>query len=133
MQLPEEKVDVEVLKNGRWAQEPWLNQLVVAKGDKVNISIGIAYALQEKGRCLIITEGFVNAAKVAAKAAKIAAKAAAKADKSIEDEDTDNETTDNETTDNETTDTESKKKPSKHVKKKLEKNPAKRDKEAAEG
>ena len=56
MPLPEEKVVVEVLKNGRWAQEPWLPQIEAVKGDKVNISIGIAYGLQEKGKCKILSK-----------------------------------------------------------------------------
>ena len=54
MPLSEEKVTVEVLRNGRWAQEPWLPQLQVIKGDTVNISIAIAYRLEIKGKCRII-------------------------------------------------------------------------------
>jgi len=56
MSLPEEKVIVEVLKKGRWAQEPWLPQLEVEKGDKVSISINIAYKLQKKGKCTILDD-----------------------------------------------------------------------------
>jgi len=52
--LPETKVTVEVLKAGRWAQEPWLPQLQVAKGDRISISISFAHALQEKGKCRIL-------------------------------------------------------------------------------
>ena len=54
--LPESKVTVEVLKAGRWAQETWLPQLVVEKGDRVSISISIAHVLQEKGKCKIIAD-----------------------------------------------------------------------------
>ena len=53
--LPETKVNVEVLKSGRWAQEPWLPQLQVVKGDRVRLSISFSHALQEKGKCKIIT------------------------------------------------------------------------------
>ncbi len=56
MALPEKKVTVDVLKNGRWAQEAWLPQLVVAIGDKVNISLSIAIRLQKKGNCTIRSE-----------------------------------------------------------------------------
>lgn len=56
MPLPEEKVTVEVLKSGRWAQEAWLPQLAVSKGDKVTLSIAIAYRLQKKGKCTILVE-----------------------------------------------------------------------------
>lgn len=52
--LPETKVIVEVLKAGRWAQEPWLPQLQVKKGDRLSMSIYFAHALQEKGKCKII-------------------------------------------------------------------------------
>jgi len=90
MPLPEEKVVVEVLKNGRWAQEPWLPQIEAVKGDKVTLSISMAYVLQGKGKCRILTK-------------------------------TDNEQAID------------KKKPPKQVKRKSENNPAKRDKEDAEG
>ena len=60
MPLPETKVLVEVLKDGRWAQEPWLPQLVVAKGDKVSVSISIAHAQQGKGKCRIIPDDDVT-------------------------------------------------------------------------
>jgi len=63
MTLPETKVTVEVLKAGRWAQEVWLPQLVVAKGDRVVISIAIAYRLQAKGKCTILAEKVVKKVK----------------------------------------------------------------------
>ena len=53
--LSETKVTVEVLKAGRWAQEPWLPQLQVEKGDRVSISISFAHALEAKGKCKILT------------------------------------------------------------------------------
>ena len=53
--LSETKVNVEVLKNGRWAQEPWLPQLQVVKGDLLSISISFAHALEAKGKCKILT------------------------------------------------------------------------------
>ncbi len=56
MSLPEKKVIVEVLKDGRWAQEPWLPQLEVVAGNKVSISISIAYKLEKKGKCRIIVK-----------------------------------------------------------------------------
>lgn len=56
MTLAEKKVTVEVLKSGRWAQEPWLPQLEVNKGDKVTLSIAVAHQLQEKGKCTILFE-----------------------------------------------------------------------------
>ena len=83
--LPETKVTVEVLKSGRWAQEPWLPQLQVEKGDCLSISISFAHALEGKGKCKILT--------VAQQVPK----------------------------------------PPKQVKKKSEKNPAVKDKKAAEG
>ena len=54
--LIEEKVTVEVLKSGLWAQEPWLPQIEAAKGNVFKISIGIAHKLAEKGKCRIIKE-----------------------------------------------------------------------------
>lgn len=60
--LPETKVTVEVLKSGRWAQEPWLPQLQVVKGDRISLSISFAHTLQEKGKCkIIVTESSVEA------------------------------------------------------------------------
>lgn len=106
MPLPEEKVLVEVLKDGRWAQEPWLPQIVAVKGDRVSISIAIAYVLQKKGKCRIVPNATGNEVTD---------------DKGVDDEGVDDEPK------------ESKKKPPKQVKRKSENNPSKRDKERAEG
>jgi len=54
MPLPEEQVEVEITKDGRWAQEPWKPQLVVKVGDKVKISVSIALKQQTAGKCKII-------------------------------------------------------------------------------
>lgn len=89
--LPECKVTVEVLKAGRWAQEPWLPQLQVEKGDCLSISISFAHTLQRKGKCkIIVTESSVEVVEEKTKTAK-------------------------------------------QVKRKSEKNPALKDKKAAEG
>ncbi len=54
MQLPEAQVEVEITKDGRWAQEPWKKQLVVKVGDKVTLSVSIAMKQQAVGKCKII-------------------------------------------------------------------------------
>ena len=55
--LPEHQVVVEALcKEGRWAQEPWKPQLEVKEGDKVTISISIAYRLEKAGLARILKE-----------------------------------------------------------------------------
>ena len=62
MTLPSTKVVVEVLKNGRWAQEPSLPQLEVVKGDRVSISISFAHKLQVAGNCRILPDATKNEA-----------------------------------------------------------------------
>ena len=52
--LPEHQVEVEVLKDGRWAQEPWKPQLGVIKGEKKVISISLATRLKNAGMCKIL-------------------------------------------------------------------------------
>lgn len=54
MPLPEEQIEVEILKDGRWAQEPWKPQLVVTVGQKVTLSVSIALRQQAVGKCKII-------------------------------------------------------------------------------
>jgi hypothetical protein len=49
-------VTVEVLESGRWAQEPWLPQIDVAKGEKITLSLSFAHKLQAAKRCRILKE-----------------------------------------------------------------------------
>ena len=60
---------VEVLKSGRWAQEPWLPQLEVKKGDQITLSVAFAHKFQTAGCCRILP-GVKKPKKVTAKQIK---------------------------------------------------------------
>lgn len=79
--LDEHQVIVEVLcDEGRWAQEPWKDQIEVKKGDEVVISIQFAHRLEKAGLAKILKEEPKKIAKqVKGKAEKNVAKADKKA------------------------------------------------------
>jgi len=73
--LPEHKVEVEALENGRWAQEPWKPQLEITKGEKYTVSVSLAIRLEGAGLCKIIDKNPQNPPKqVKSKAEKSPAK-----------------------------------------------------------